>query len=117
MQLAVSQEESLFEKIKVLFAQSAATLCGVVLFAIGFCGRMGIPLYPVQNISFLTQPMPLSATINNAYWTALAIVGIWLTLYFFVRLAAALALALIGFKWAVLQGYFVVFFERGIFFP
>jgi len=117
MHFTLSDEESIIEKIKTLMAQTAATLAGAVLLAIGLSGRMGLPLYPVDNISFLMQPMPLSAAINHIYWTTLAIVGIWLILYVFVRLAAAVALALIGIKWAVLQGYFVVFIERVISIP
>ncbi|WP_333715252.1 hypothetical protein [Yoonia sp.] len=72
----MSDEESILEKIKALTAQTAAMLAGAVLFAIGLSGRLGFPLYPVQNLSFLMQPMPVSTPVNNIYWTALVVVGV-----------------------------------------
>jgi len=40
---------------------------------------------------------------DRLYWNVLAFVGAWLVLFFWVRLAAVAAIALIAFKWAVLQ--------------
>lgn len=103
----MTEEIPLFEKFRLYFVQSAAALAGIVLFAIGLSGRMEAPLYPVAELSFLAQPMPVSDAVNHYYWTLLLLVGVWLMLCMAVRWAAVVALGLIGFKWAVLQGYFV----------
>jgi len=105
----VLDEESPLEKLKTFVAQSAAALVGIVLMAIGVSGRLGLPLYPVEDISFLMQPMPLGDAVNGYYWLLLALVGFWLILFVYPRLASAVAIALIAFKWAALQGYFVTF--------
>lgn len=105
--LEVSDEESLFDKLADYIAQTAATLVGIVLVAIGISGRLELPLYPIDRISFLAQPMPVADAINHYYWTVLALVGLWLILFILPRLAAGVAIGLIAVKWVVLQGYFV----------
>lgn len=101
----MSDEEPLIERIRLTLVQSAAIIVGGVLFAIGLSGYLGVPLYPVEAISFLAVPLPLSDAANAVYWILLAIVGFWLMLGALVRLAAVCALSLIGFKWAALEGF------------
>jgi hypothetical protein len=47
--------------------------------------------------------MGWGADFDELYWNGLAIVGLWLVVFFYVRLAALAAISLIGFKWAILQ--------------
>jgi len=60
-------------------------------------------LQPIGEISFLIEPMGFGPYYDRLYWNVLAFVGAWLVLFFWVRLAAVAAIALIAFKWAVLQ--------------
>lgn len=81
---------------------------GCVLLTIGLCGAFGIFLQPIAEISFLLEPMGLGADYDRLYGNALAAVGFWLAMFFYVRLAALSAIGLIGFKWAVLEGYILL---------
>lgn len=91
-------------QLRYYISQSAATLVGCVLFAIGLTGTMGMDLYPIASISFLTQHTALGAEFDQLYWTGLALVGILLILFIGVRLVAIAALLLVAAKWAILHG-------------
>lgn len=76
---------------------------GCLLTAIGLSGYFGVFLHPIAEISFLIEPMGLGPNHDRLYWNILMIVGMWLILCFWVRLAAIVAIGLIAFKSAVLQ--------------
>lgn len=86
-----------------MISQSAATLVGCVVFAVGFSGVAGISIYPIDAVSFLTLPSGLGAVFDHKYWVALTVVGVWLVLFVTPRLAAATAILLIVAKWLVLN--------------
>lgn len=78
---------------------------GSVLLTIGLSGLFGVFLQPIAEISFLLEPMGFSPYYDRLYWYALTVVGSWLVLFFYARLAALTAICLIGFKWVVLNGF------------
>lgn len=90
--------------LKFYVAQGASTFVGCVLFAIGLAGMAAVPLYPIDSISFLVQPTGLGPAFDQYYWIASMVVGLWLVLFVFARLAALAGIILIVGKWAILKG-------------
>jgi hypothetical protein len=78
---------------------------GCVLLTIGLSGLFGVFLQPIAEISFLLEPMGFGPYYDRLYWNGLTVVGFWLVLFFYARLAALTAICLIGFKWAVLSDF------------
>lgn len=94
---------SIYENFYSQVSQALSLFVGILLLVIGLSGSFGVFLQPIGEISFLIEPMGLGPYYDRLYWNALAFVGAWLVLFFWVRLAAVAAIALIAFKWAVLQ--------------
>jgi len=92
-----------FEIFKDYVIQGLSTFVGCVLLAIGLAGILGMPLYPISAISYLMEPSGISASFDLQYWIALAFVGFWLVLFYFVRFAALAGIVLILGKWAILN--------------
>lgn len=83
--------------------QALAQLLGLTLLSIGFSGCLGLPLQSMPKIAFLLDPMSANPFVDRVYWMLLALNGAWLVQFFLSRLAAILAILLIGLKWIVLQ--------------
>ena len=92
-------------QIRHYISQTFASLVGCVLFIIGIIGIMGGNLYPVQSISFLARGTEQGAKFDQLYWAALILVGIWLILFVYARLAAGTAIILILTKGAILHDW------------
>lgn len=88
----------------VQISKTISILVGLVLFVVGLSAATGLVLQPISQISFLVTPMDVPAFYNQLYWQALSLVGIWLTMFYFARIAAAIAIALISGKWLILNG-------------
>ncbi|WP_019955289.1 hypothetical protein [Yoonia vestfoldensis] len=73
----------------------------MLLFCIGVIGLSGMPFDVNPAITVLFQPLGDSRAINQTYYFALILVGIWLVLYVKARLAALLALGLVLLKVAL----------------
>lgn len=93
------------QKFYYQVSQGISIFVGCVLLTIGLSGIFGVFLQPIAEISFLIEPMGLGPDHDRIYWNALTIVGFWLVLFFYARLAALTAIILIGFKWLVLKGF------------
>jgi hypothetical protein len=89
------------EFLKSYVIQGISTFVGCVLLAIGLSGILGLPLYPISAISYLAEPSGVSDSFDRQYCFALAFVGFWLVLFFFVRFAALAGIVLIVGKWAI----------------
>ena len=93
---------ALRSKLFRFVSQVSATFVGCVLFAIGVSGIFGLEIRPIEPISFIAQPTELGSSFDKNYWYLLALVGVWLILFSFVRAAALVALVLIVGKWLIL---------------
>ncbi|MGJ8686830.1 MAG: hypothetical protein ACSHWQ_05075 [Spongiibacteraceae bacterium] len=91
----------------VQISKTISTVVGLVLFLIGLSGVTSLFLQPIEQISFLLTPLEVPAFYNQLYWQALILVGIWLTIFYFARIAATIAIALISGKWLMLNGLIV----------
>ncbi len=78
---------------------------GLILFGIGMIGVARIPANPIEQITILLEPMGFGPSVDNAYWLGLASIGVWLSLWVYVRIPAILALAMIFFKIAHFEGF------------
>lgn len=96
---------ALSEKFRYQVSQGIAMFVGCVLLTIGLSGLFGVFLQPIAEISFLLEPMGFSPYYEQLYLYALTVVGSWLVLFFYARLAALTAICLIGFKWAAINGF------------
>ena len=96
------------KELQYQISQVIATLVGLVLVTIGLSGALDVALYPIQEISFLLEPMTQSPFYDRLYWITLATVGLWLVVLIWARPAALAAIILIAFKWAVLEGFLVL---------
>ena len=76
---------------------------GCLLLAVGLSCSFQVFLQPIAEISFLIEPMGFDPYYDKVYCNSLAVIGIWLVLFFWVRLAAIAAIGLIAFKWGILQ--------------
>ncbi len=90
-------------QVRFLVSQAIATLVGCVLLAIGVSGALGTELEPIASISFLVEHTKLGPQFNHYYWVSLAIVGGWLVVFVFVRLAASIAIFMIISKWLIIN--------------
>ncbi|WP_322891397.1 MULTISPECIES: hypothetical protein [unclassified Yoonia] len=80
------------------FANTCASVAGLLLFCIGVIGLSGMPFAENPTITVLFQPLGQSERLNQAYYLALILVGIWLVLYIQARFAALAALVLVLLK-------------------
>lgn len=90
------------EEVYFQISQAISLFVGCVLLAIGLSGYFGVFLQPIAEISFLIKPMGFESHHDQIYWGALALTGMWLIVFLWVRYAAIVAIGLIAFKWAVL---------------
>jgi hypothetical protein len=79
-------------------ANICASLAGLLLFCIGVIGLSGMPFAANPAITVMFEPIGTSARLDQLYYLALIVVGIWLVLYLHARMAALLALALVLIK-------------------
>ena len=86
-------------------SQTASIFVGCVLFIIGLTSSMGVVLQPISELSFLTTPTDMAPKYDQLYWNTLTLVGIWLVIFVYVRLAAIAAIALISVKFSFLNGW------------
>lgn len=80
------------------FANICASVAGLLLFCIGVIGLSGMPFAENPAITVLFQPLGESERLNQTYYLALILVGIWLVLYIQARFAALVALVLVLLK-------------------
>lgn len=80
------------------FANTCASVAGLLLFCIGVIGLSGMPFAENPAITALFQPLGQSERLNQTYYLALIMVGIWLVLYIHARFAALFALLLVLIK-------------------
>ena len=92
-----------YRELSSQVSKGISLFVGFLLLAIGVSGSLGVFLQPIAEISFLIEPMGFGPYYDQLYWKMLTVVGIWLILFFWARLAAISAIWLIAFKWAVLQ--------------
>lgn len=80
------------------FANTCASVAGLLLFCIGVIGLSGMPFVENPLITSLLQPLGQSERVDQTYYFALILVGVWLVLYIQARFAALVALALVFAK-------------------
>lgn len=79
-------------------ASICASIAGLLLFCIGVIGLSGMDFAENPAITVLFQPLGSSPRVEQSYYLALIVVGIWLVLYIQARIAALVALALVLLK-------------------
>lgn len=97
-----------FQTVFFQLSQTASFFVGCVLFVIGLTSSMGLVPQPISELSFLTLPTDMAPKYDQFYWNTLTLVGVWLVLFVYVRLAAIAAIALISVKIALLNGWLPV---------
>jgi hypothetical protein len=92
----------------------ACTTAGLILSAIAFVGLFDISVQPIEAATILLQPSGLGEIFDDIYlWIDLAL-GFWLILFFWVRTASAIALALVLFKIVLLHGWIPLVLTIGL---
>lgn len=74
---------------------AASAISGLVLLGIGFIGLTGMPAQPVEQLTILLEPTGHGSAVDTIYMAAITIVGGWLVLFVWARLAAAAAMLLV----------------------
>jgi|GEM_PF-3261731 len=92
----------------------ACTLAGLILCAISFVGLYNIPAQPIETLTILLEPMGYGANLDNGYLWVLMLLGVWLLLFFWVRVASGIALGLVLLKIIVLNGWVPIAITIGI---
>lgn len=80
------------------FANTCASVAGLLLFCIGVIGLSGMPFVENPAVTVLFQSLGQSERVDQTYYLALIFVGIWLVLYIQARFAALVALVLVLLK-------------------
>ncbi|MEL6167577.1 MAG: hypothetical protein AAFR35_02720 [Pseudomonadota bacterium] len=88
------------ENIEVALSMMA----GLLLFFLAVIDLSGMPAKPVESLTILLEPTGLGNTWDTAFFIGLGFLGVWLTLGFFIRTAASLALGLILTKILLVKG-------------
>lgn len=92
----------------------AGTLAGLILFGIGFIGLSGMPVKPVSHLTILLEPTGLSEVVDTLYLQAFVVLGVWLLLSYWVRLAAFCAIIVILSKILLLHGWLPMTLTSGL---
>ncbi|MFU8824251.1 hypothetical protein [Yoonia sp.] len=79
-------------------AHISASLAGLILFTLGVLGLSGMPFAVSPAVTVLLQPLGWESFYDTAYYIAFVLLGFWLVLCVYVRIAGLLALALVFFK-------------------
>lgn len=82
-------------------AYICASVAGLLLFCIGLIGISGATFALSPAVTVLLQPLGYGDRYDLFYYIAMIVLGVWLVLYLYARLAAILALALILAKIAL----------------
>lgn len=88
-------EKSLWSSFMNSLSFAASAISGLVLLGIGFIGLTGMPAQPVEQLTILLEPTGHGSAVDTIYMAAITIVGGWLVLFVWARLAAAAAMLLV----------------------
>ncbi len=81
------------------------SLCaGLLLFGLAVIGFFQIEAQPIEALTILLEPLGMGPNLDQAFHIVMGILGAWLTLGFYTRAAATLALGLILTKVLFIKG-------------
>lgn len=79
---------------QVIF-QAICIFTGSILFMLGALGAMDVPVQTSRYLTVLLEPLSDDPNVDFYYYIFLTFLGFWLTLNVFTRVSAAIALALV----------------------
>lgn len=89
-------------------------IAGLLLFGIGFIGATDLPAQPISSLTILLEPLGAGPKMDMIYWEALMVLGFWITLCYWVRVPAGIALCLVIGKIAVVKGVLPLLATTGL---